>query len=178
MRTKKLLRAGNVCMQRFWRVPAHYLQSGWRFCTEISISVSTASHATLQLINSECDQVRFAGLSSTCRSTPLLPIGEHWNWVMRTVVEENVDSDVFLCVTGGSRHCNPIKTLLLPARNGQIQHAIKTQWLNGSTKRPRSKLQLTAELFFFRQHVCFILQISKTTCERELTANQFYSAGR
>lgn len=37
--------------------------------------------------------------------------------------------------------------------------------------------QLTAELFFFRQHASFIRQISKTTCERELTANQFYSAG-
>lgn len=112
MRTKKLLRAGNVCMQRFWRVPAHYLQSGWRFCTEISISVSMAtSLAPLQLINSECDQVRFAGLSSTCRSTPLLPIGDHWNWVMRSVVEENL----FLCVTDGLCHCNPTKTLLLPA---------------------------------------------------------------
>lgn len=34
--------------------------------------------------------------------------------------------------------------------------------------------RLSAELFFLR-HVCFIPQISKTTCERELTANQFYS---
>lgn len=76
MRTKKLLRAGNVCMQRFCRAPAHYLESGWRFCTEISISVSTATtHAALRLLNSECDRLRFAGLSSTCRSTPLLPFG-------------------------------------------------------------------------------------------------------
>lgn len=109
----------------------------WDFA-EISISISTAtSHATLQLINSECDQVRFAGLSSTCRSTPLLPIGKHWNWVMRSVVEENVYSDMFLCVTDGLWHCNPIKTLLLPAWNAQIQHAIKTQWLKRSTKRPQ-----------------------------------------
>lgn len=35
--------------------------------------------------------------------------------------------------------------------------------------------RLNAELFFFQRHVCFIPQISKTTCERELTANQFYS---
>lgn len=39
---------------------------------EISIGASPAtSPATLRLLNSECDQVRFAGLSPTCRSTAL-----------------------------------------------------------------------------------------------------------
>lgn len=172
MRTKKLLRAGNVCMQRFWRVPAHYLQSGWRFCTEISISVSTAaSHATLQLINSECDQVRFAGLSSTCRSPPLLPVGEHWNWVMRSVVEKNL----FLCVRA---IVIPLKRFfyLLELLKFHMQKR-HNDW-KGVQNALRSKLPAECRVvFLFRQHVCFIRQISKATCERELTANQFYSAG-
>lgn len=42
---------------------------------EISISASTAiSQATLRLLNSECDQVRFARLSPTCRSTALFAV--------------------------------------------------------------------------------------------------------
>lgn len=140
---------------------------------EISISTSTAaSQTTLRLMNSECNQVRFAGMSPTCRSAALFAAACITKSGYEICRQHNFDIYMLLCVMGHPCPCNPIKELLIPASNAHIQDTMIE-----NEHRPLSEVswRLSAELFFFQRHVCFILQISKTTVETELTANQFYS---
>lgn len=121
MRTKKPLQADNVCMQRFWRVPAHYLKSGSlksSYLQRLALALEQLpAQATLQLLNSECSQVHFAGLSPTCWSSALFAA----DCIMKSGYEvcENYNFYIymFLCVMGHLCPCNPIKELLIPALN-------------------------------------------------------------
>lgn len=120
MMTKKALQAGNVCMQRFRRVPAHYLKSGFLKSSYLQRLALALAQATLQLLNSECVQVRFAGLSPTSRSTALFEADCIMKSGYEVCGEHNFFIYMHLCVMGHPCPCNPIKELLIPASNAQI----------------------------------------------------------